>query len=623
MNRKVLRRQSLALFFLALLAFGLMSGGNTSIDSNRKKAKHYFLEGAIKDAEGKEDEAYEYYKKAYLADSTYVDAGNAYGSSRLFLNTDMLSRREQKLKALKIARKYMDFYPGDAFATMQYGYMAQISDTLPEAIRVYEDFGKYNNSNISVILSKAETYGMMGMNDSAISTIRHFERIKGTSVESTLQKVRYHLLEGDTISIFNELTDLVASNPTNIDYLLLKAKVMEVLGTPDSSLYYIRLAEKFEPNDGRVKNELANYYAIQGDSISFDKYTYEALMSENLDMELKVGILSQYMQRILSDKSDTKRSDKLFETLRQQYPHEPVILELGAQYSGAKKDFPSAIEQLKYAIDLDGQNPEYYGGLMTYYLVSDLPEEAMAIYEKSKKGNVELPPSASILYANAAETLKKFDIAEATYDSLINDLAPGVHLGDSVVDLTKLRNLEWQQLYVLSSYFEMAGDMYYKMGNLDETFRCYDNTLMIFPDNILALNNYAYFLIDDKGAEPGDEDFRKAKEMSEKALHLTAKEPVSTYLDTYAWILFKEGNFEEAEKYQEQAFEVMEKEGQSPTYDFYSHYGDILFMNGKPEEALEQWEKALELEPDDAVLQKKVQNKSMLYEEENVTDTQK
>lgn len=162
----------------------------------------------------------------------------------------------------------------------------------------------------------------------------------------------------------------------------------------------------------------------------------------------------------------------------------------------------------------------------------------------------------------------------------------------------------------MSSYFEMAGDMYFKAGRLDETFRCYDNALLIFPDNILALNNYAYFLIENKGAEPGTDDFKKAKEMSRKAIELTSSQPVSTYLDTYAWILFKEGEYVEAEEYQKKAFEAIEKEGAEPAYDLYSHYGDILFMNGKTEEAVEQWEKALELEPDNALLQKKVRTKT-------------
>ena len=47
--------------------------------SQRKKARYYYLEGARMQAEGKMPEAYEYYKKAYMADSSYDEAASAYG----------------------------------------------------------------------------------------------------------------------------------------------------------------------------------------------------------------------------------------------------------------------------------------------------------------------------------------------------------------------------------------------------------------------------------------------------------------------------------------------------------------------------------------------------------------
>ena len=125
---------------------------------------------------------------------------------------------------------------------------------------------------------------------------------------------------------------------------------------------------------------------------------------------------------------------------------------------------------------------------------------------------------------------------------------------------------------------------------------------------------FYYFLIEKKDTPVDSEEFKKAKEMSKRALELTSDSPVSTYLDTYAWILFKEGEYQEAEDYQEAAMKTLEEEGGEATYDFYSHYGDILFHNGKPEEALEQWKKALEMEPDDKLLQKKVKNKTFFNE---------
>jgi len=56
--------------------------------SQRKKARYYYLEGARMQAEGKMPEAYEYYKKAYMADSSYDEAASAYGVNRLMVKTE-------------------------------------------------------------------------------------------------------------------------------------------------------------------------------------------------------------------------------------------------------------------------------------------------------------------------------------------------------------------------------------------------------------------------------------------------------------------------------------------------------------------------------------------------------
>ena len=87
----------------------------------------------------------------------------------------------------------------------------------------------------------------------------------------------------------------------------------------------------------------------------------------------------------------------------------------------------------------------------------------------------------------------------------------------------------------------------------------------------------------------------------------------ATYLDTYAWVLFKRKEYAEALEYQKKAVEAAEKEGQEAA-EFYHHLGDILFMNHQPAEALDNWKKALNLEPDNELLKKKVAHKTFFYE---------
>ena len=151
----------------------------------------------------------------------------------------------------------------------------------------------------------------------------------------------------------------------------------------------------------------------------------------------------------------------------------------------------------------------------------------------------------------------------------------------------------------------MLGDMFYQAKNLEKAYSSYDNSLFFFPSNALTLNNYAYFLAENGG------DLDKAQEMSRKAIAEDDKNP--TYLDTYAWILFKKKDYKEAKQYQEMAIEKAESVGDLNS-EYYHHYGDILFMNHEPEKALENWKKALELEPDNDLLKKKVANKTFFFE---------
>ena len=82
-----------------------------------------------------------------------------------------------------------------------------------------------------------------------------------------------------------------------------------------------------------------------------------------------------------------------------------------------------------------------------------------------------------------------------------------------------------------------------------------------------------------------------------------------TWLDTYAWIMFKKKNYVEAKAYIEKALADEEEE----SAELYHHAGDILFRNSDIDKALEYWEKALKLEPDNNMLKQKVKNKTYFF----------
>ena len=113
--------------------------------------------------------------------------------------------------------------------------------------------------------------------------------------------------------------------------------------------------------------------------------------------------------------------------------------------------------------------------------------------------------------------------------------------------------------------YPSLGDLYFQEGNVRKAFKCYDKALKADPENILTLNNYAYYM------SLGKIKLKKAKEMSKKTIEKEPDNP--TYLDTYAWILHLMGDDVEAKAIFKHAMLYGGKE-QATILD---HYAEVLY----------------------------------------------
>jgi Tfp pilus assembly protein PilF len=134
-----------------------------------------------------------------------------------------------------------------------------------------------------------------------------------------------------------------------------------------------------------------------------------------------------------------------------------------------------------------------------------------------------------------------------------------------------------------AQFYAHLGDCYYESDSVYQAFEMYEKVLDLDPNNVYVLNNYAYFL------SIRNLNLSKAEQMSSRAVSLNSDN--STFLDTYAWVLYKRENYSLAKYYMKLAIEKAE----SPSSVLYEHYGDILYRCGEPEEALIMWKKAMEI----------------------------
>ena len=113
--------------------------------------------------------------------------------------------------------------------------------------------------------------------------------------------------------------------------------------------------------------------------------------------------------------------------------------------------------------------------------------------------------------------------------------------------------------------YPSLGDLYFQEGNVRKAFKCYEKALRADPENVLTLNNYAYYM------SLGKIKLKKAKEMSKKTIEQEPDNP--TYLDTYAWILHLMGDDVEAKAIFKHAMLYGGKENAT----ILDHYAEVLY----------------------------------------------
>lgn len=593
---------------LAVLAAVAGDGAERRVRNNsaREKARYYYLEGLRHQVDGQRDAAYEYFGKASRIDTTYAEAFSAYGTYRLLssIGRESFDSDIQASVSLDMMRKFVDLYPRDFFESSYYAYLALNLGDIDEAVRVFRRTYELNPERTAVLVHLADACMAAGDLDGAVDALNRYEKAEGMSSQLTLKKISYMLGSKDTVGSLAEIDRLVEAFPSNPSYLILKGNFYDVIDRPDSAFSYYRKAEDIAPENGAPKLALAQYYQSQGDSAAYDNKIYEALLSEDFSIEEKSGLMAEYLQKLINNKQDTQRGDYLFSVLRDQYPHDATVLDLYARYSAAKGDFKTACEQIEYAIDQNSENADYWAQLMSYQVSDDRPEDAINTFEKARSCLSPLSQGIRLLLAGAAQEAGDYDRATSEYTSLLQDVIPGLNPLDSLSDESLRRGLDYGSLVDVSGLLTMMGDNFFRSDSLDMAFRAYENALFFYPENGMAANNYAYFLAESGG------DLRKAERLSKTAVDQSPDNV--TFMDTYAWIQFKLGNYKEALTYQTAAIEKSENGG-NDSAELLEHYGDILFMNGRPEEAVEYWEKALKLEPDKDLLRRKVRHKTYFY----------
>ncbi|MEE9554016.1 MAG: tetratricopeptide repeat protein [candidate division Zixibacteria bacterium] len=137
------------------------------------------------------------------------------------------------------------------------------------------------------------------------------------------------------------------------------------------------------------------------------------------------------------------------------------------------------------------------------------------------------------------------------------------------------------------------GASYERLGEFEKAETEFKLILEKTPENALVLN-YLGYMYADRGIK-----LKKALKMIKLAI---SRDPENgAFLDSYAWVLYKLGRYDDALVQMKKA---LDSDRSDPI--LFDHHGDILAALENTENARESWEKALELDPENQGIKAKL-----------------
>lgn len=532
----------------------------------QRKFDYFYYEAANLKNAGKYDAAYDLFSYCLSLDTA---------SSPVLYELAMFqfqrNRPEKAVEMLKSAVAHSDdnftYRMTLAGLYRNLGMYGEASDSYEELVKRYPD-----KSELNYYLADALTQeGEIG---AAIDAYNVLESTMGMNETLSLQKFKLYQTLKQPDKAFEEIEKLANKYPMNARYRLLMGDLHLENEETEKALACYQQAHEIDPDDPRYIVSMANYYDQTGDKEAAEQEIRDALVNEKLDVETKVGILSRYVQRLQQTQQGIENANSLFQTLLDQHPEDTELKLMYGSLLMAQQKEEEAKFQFQLVTEMEPSNDGAWQQLLNISLKGENIPEVIRICTRCK----ELFPEAPEYYFYLGIGY----YMQEKYQESLDTYYAGLKIipeGNGVVK---------------SNFYGQIGDLYYQMEKMDEAYKAYDEALKYNENNAPVLNNYSYFLTLDK------KDLKKAERMAAQCIKLEPDN--ATYLDTYAWVFFVQGNYTLAKIYIENAL----SKDKTNSAELVDHYGDILYMSGEKDKALEQWKKAKEMGKDTDVLKQKI-----------------
>ena len=441
--------------------------------------------------------------------------------------------------------------------------------------RSYLGMGDYDNAtttykkvialepdNIEFQLELVELYAQQGKFDDAIKSLDEVEKKFGSNPEFNIRKQEFYMANGQADKAIQTCKLLIEQYPDQPNYYGLLAILYESIGDDENEfLMYNKLLE-LDPENGLAHLKLANIYQQRGERELSEAQMLLAFKSRDLDIEIKINVLTQYYEKLRIDKSMWPYVEELLNNFELSNPNDSRTYSVYSDFLSLQENYSEARNYLLKSISLQQNRFQVWNQLI---IIDSQLSDWEAMVDHSEEALSLFPSNPALYYYQG---IAYFQLEK--YEEAIEILETG-------------KIMIFKSESGLIDFYILLGDAYNAMDNFKKSDENYDLALADNPDNVYVLNNYAYYLSLRK------DKLDKAEKMAKHAVELEPNQ--YNYQDTYGWVLFQAGKYDEAVFWLNAAV----NNGGKVNGEIVEHLGDALFKTGKIDEAIEKWKEAKEI----------------------------
>lgn len=359
----------------------------------------------------------------------------------------------------------------------------------------------------------------------AVEALNRVERKIGVTEPISLQKQRIWQAAGKDDKAAREIERLAESLPGDKRYnAMLATTYMQQRRYAKAKQCYDRILLA-DPNDPYIHIQLAEYYKATSQPDRADEELTLAFRNPQLDTKSKLQILNGFYTQ--EEFFDT-RSKTTFHLVDMAMASCQDSAELAAYYGNIlmyRKKYTEASRMFEMALKRDSSD--------------------YAVWERLLICLTEVPNSNVKIDAYARRAAALFPMHTLPHFLLASSALEQGRYTEALVSLEDIMRWGFSKGYLEAETHSLMAEAAYRAGQYDKCWRAFDRYLALQPDDMLMLNNYAYYL-----AEQGLQ-LEKALNMSRRTID--ADPDNANSLDTYAWILHLLGRDSEALPYMQRA----------------------------------------------------------------------